>query len=80
MITQKLYRNGNSVVVSIPKEYLNELNLSEDSQVIVKKQGDNLIVSRAEQPSNAQVDAKFAQMVDEFMNEHKDVLEELSKR
>lgn len=52
MLTQKLYKNGNSVAVTIPKE---------------KKLASG-------------VDHKFAQMVDEFINDHKDVLQELSHR
>jgi len=81
MNIQKLYKNGNSVVVTIPNEYLKVLDLRDGSQVEVQARGDELIVSRKQKKAEAQgVDAKFMQMVDEFMTEHQDVLEELSKK
>lgn len=80
MLTQKLYKTGNSIVVTIPKEYLEELSLKEGGLVEVKKQGRQLIVTPKTQAADAQVDQKFAKMVDEFINEHKDVLSELSQK
>lgn len=80
MITQKLYRNGNSVAVTIPKQYLDELHLSEESSVVVEKQGDNLVLSKAQNKLAPNVDAKFMKMVDEFINKHEDTLRELAKR
>ncbi len=80
MLTQKLYKNGNSVAVTIPKEYLEELGLRDGSQVVVKTRGQELIVAHKEKKITSGVDLKFAQMVDEFINEHEDVLQELSHR
>lgn len=80
MLTQKLYINGNSVVITIPKEYLKELNLRDGSQVIVEKNEDQLIVTPKRKIVSQGVDQKFAKMVDEFINEHEDVLQELSNR
>lgn len=79
MITQKLYRNGNSVAVTIPKEYLEDLNLKEGSEVMVEKQGDGIIVVSKKKLAS-DVDPKFMRMVDEFINAHEDVLRELAKR
>lgn len=78
MLTQKLYKNGNSVAVTIPKEYLKELNLRDGSQVLVKTRGQELVVSSKATATG--VDQKFAKMVDEFISEHEDVLQELSQR
>ena len=80
MLTQKLYKNGNSVAITIPIEYLKELNLQEGSQVVVEKRGQELVVKPQKKVSTSGVDQKFAQMVDEFINEHEDVLQELSHR
>lgn len=80
MITQKLYRNGNSVAVTIPKQYLKDLNLRDGSDVVVEQDGDKVVIARAMKVDSQQVDVKFAQMVDEFIAEHQDVLAELSKR
>lgn len=78
MLTQKLYKTGNSVAVTIPKEYLEELNLKEGGLVVVKKRGQELVVTPKAKTVAAGVDQKFARMVDEFINEHEDVLQELS--
>lgn len=80
MLTQKLYRNGNSVAVTIPKEYLEELNLRDGSIVVVKTSGKQLVVAPKNKSVSSTVDQKFAKMVDEFINDHEDVLQELSHR
>lgn len=80
MLVQKLYKNGNSVAVTIPKEYLKELNLRDGSQVLVKTRGQELVVSSKAKTTVSGVDQKFAKMVDEFIAEHEDVLQELSQR
>ncbi|MBI2600137.1 AbrB/MazE/SpoVT family DNA-binding domain-containing protein [Candidatus Daviesbacteria bacterium] len=80
MLTQKLYKSGNSVAVTIPKEYLDELSLRDGSQVTVEKQGQKLVVTPKKKLAAGSVDAKFARMVDEFMDEHEDVLQELSQK
>ena len=41
---------------------------------------EGLLLKSSKKTEVAGVDQKFAQMVDEFINEHKDVLQELSKR
>lgn len=80
MFKQKLYKNGNSVVVTIPKGYMKDLNLRDGSQVIVEKRGDELIVTSQKRQAAANVDVKFMKMVDSFIADHEDVLAELSKR
>ena len=35
MLTQKLYKNGNSVAVTIPKQHLEDLKLKEGSKVFI---------------------------------------------
>ena len=80
MLTQKLYKNGNSVAVTIPKEILRELDLRDGSQVVVKTRGQELIVAPKEKKLASGVDQKFAKMVDEFIKDHEDVLQELAHR
>lgn len=80
MLTQKLYKNGNSVAVAIPKEYLHDLSLKDGSQVVVKKRGQELVVTPRAKSKAGGVDQKFTKMVDEFINEHEDVLSELSQK
>jgi len=80
MLTQRLYRNGNSVAVTIPKQYLDELNLKEGSTVVVEKKGSELSITAEKSTLAKDVDAKFMKMVDEFVTDHEDVLKELSNR
>lgn len=80
MLTQKLYRNGNSVAVTIPKEYLDGLNLKAGSTVVVKMDGKEVVIAPKKKQLVSEVDSKFAKMVDEFINDHRDVLEELAKK
>jgi putative addiction module antidote len=80
MFSQKLYKNGNSVAVTIPKEYLKKYNMRDGTEVVVEGDTDRIVITSKKTKAVASVDAKFARMVDEFMNEHEDVLKKLSKR
>lgn len=80
MLTQKLYRSGNSIAVTIPKEYLEDLGLKEGGLVEVKKRGGQLVVTPKAKITAPGVDQKFAEMVEEFMDEHADALKELSQK
>jgi putative addiction module antidote len=83
MFNLRLYKNGNSVVMTIPKEVLKEHNLREGSAVVVENRGDEVVISskkRVVAKTMKEINSKFAQMVDEFINEHEDVLSELSHR
>ena len=79
MFTQKLYKNGNSIVVSIPREYLKEYNMRDGTEVIVENK-EGVLINPKKRRDIASVDSKFARMVDEFINDHEDVLAELAKR
>ncbi len=78
---RKLFRTGNSIVVSIPKHILDELNLSEGEDVSVEldgKQG-QIVISPVEKPLEVGVDETFARQVDEFIKEYRTALEALAK-
>lgn len=79
MFTQKLYKNGNSIAVTIPKELLKKYNLRDGTEVVVDDR-EGIVINSKKNNSVASVDSKFARMVDEFMNDHQDVLEKLAKR
>ena len=79
MLTQKLYKNGNSVAVTIPKDYLKSLGLRDGSQVVVRQRGKELVVAPKKIVKSSGVNSKFMKMVDEFMNAHEDVLKQLAK-
>lgn len=80
MLVQTLYKNGNSIAVTIPRQYLEELNLKEGSKVVVEKQGKELRISSKTKALASDVDVKFMKMLDEFVVEHEDVLQKLAAK
>ena len=80
MLIQTLYKNGNSIAVTIPRQYLEELNLKEGSEVVVEKHGKELRISSKNKALAPNVDAKFMKMVDEFVADHEDVLKTLATK
>lgn len=76
----KVFKNGNSLAVTVPKAYAHELSIRNGSQVDWKKTSQGLTLIPQKKIKAAGVDPKFAKMVDEFMDEHDDVLRELSNR
>lgn len=80
MFNQKLYKTGNSIAVTIPKPLLENLNLKEGDEVILEKQGDEVTIIAKHRKLAPDVDAEFMKMVEEFADEHDDVLRELAKR
>ena len=80
MLTQKLYKNGNSIAVTIPRQYIEQLNLTEGSEVVVEKKGSELRISSKKKALASDVDIKFMAMLDSFINDHEDVLKQLAKK
>lgn len=80
MLTQKLYRNGNSIAITIPRQYLDDLNLKEGSEIIVEKEGNTLRIVPKKNILAPDVDTKFMRMLDSFIADHEDVLQELAHK
>ena len=71
-MVQQLISIGNSVGVIIPKNVLKEKNI---------KLGDTVEFDiKSVKPKTADVDVRFMKMVDEFVEDHKDVLQKLATR
>lgn len=80
MLVQTLYKNGNSIAVTIPHQYVSELDLKEGSEVVVEKEGKGLRILAKKYTLASDVDPKFMKMVDDFVNEHASVLQELAQK
>lgn len=83
MLTQKLYRNGNSVVVSLPKEYLKELRLKEGSEVVLyRDEIDGKITISPKNPDtkSSAITPKFLDWLESFNKEYGPALKALAKR
>jgi len=69
---QQTIQIGNSVGVVIPKNVLKEKNIKVGDKIQIE------IKSLHKEPGG--VDVKFMKMVHEFIEEHKDVLEQLAHK
>ncbi|MBN1148774.1 MAG: hypothetical protein JXA78_16050 [Anaerolineales bacterium] len=79
---RKVFRTGNSVVVSLPKEALDYLGLAEGVEVSVDLDRDRrqIIITSAKTPlATAGVDENFARQVSEFIEQYRPALESLAK-
>ena len=82
MAIQKIFKAGNSNVVSIPSQILDQLDLKTGQSVSVDMQLDKIIISKPEksakktQPSNKDLNAWW----NEFIQENAATLDELALR
>lgn len=80
---RKIFRTGNSTVISLPKETLEYLRLSEGSEVSVELDRERgRIVIRPLETSLAEVgvDETFAHQVETFIEQYRPALEALAKQ
>lgn len=77
---RKIYRTGNSLVVTLPKDALDQLRMREGTEVEIKitDEQDALIISPMEESLDG-VDETFASQVDHFIEEYYVALEELAR-
>ena len=78
---RKIFRTGNSIVVSIPKDILDELQLSEGEDVSVEldAQQRQIVISPVEKTIPTGIDKAFARQVDDFIEKYRPALEALAK-
>lgn len=77
---QSVIQIGNSVGVILPKNVREEAGLSVGDKVVVEKENNKIVLYLAKKKLSTGINAKFVEMVDDFVSEHQDVLEELAKR
>jgi len=79
-MVRKVFRAGNSLVVSLPKESIQALGLQEGSEVTVDVMpGQKEIVIKLAETSLAEIDETFAQQVADFIEQYKPALEALAR-
>lgn len=79
---RRLFKTGNSVVISLPKEILDGLGLADGENVSLEfdRQKKRVILTPVEKPlAIAGVDENFAHQVNEFIEQYRPALEELAK-
>jgi antitoxin MazE len=79
---RKLFKTGNSLVVSLPKDVLEPLGIAEGANVKVELDRENrqIVIRPVEPPIAASIDAEFARQVAEFIEEYRPALEALAGR
>ena len=79
---RKVFRTGNSLVVSLPKDALDYLGLVEGEEVEVDldREQRQIVITPVEKPlAIAGVDESFARQVAEFIEQYRPALEALAK-
>ena len=76
---QTVINIGNSAGIIIPQKILNTSGIKLGDKVLVEEKDKKISIAPIKDFTGG-VDAKFMKMVDEFIEEHKDVLQALSER
>lgn len=77
---RKVFKTGNSIVVSLPKEISDALHLGEGSEVVVElDEARRQIMISPVKSTAADVDPLFAKQVAEFIEEYRPALEALAQ-
>lgn len=79
---RRLFKTGNSIVLSLPREVLEDLGVGngQDVNLELDRDGQRLIISPAEKPKViAGIDNDFARQVNEFIEQYQPALDELAK-
>lgn len=82
MFVQKLYKNGNSVAVTIPKEYLRDSNLRDGSAVVVDRDPNtgNIIIGKEGKTEHSSITPEFLSWLKKFNAKYKSALTELANK
>lgn len=83
MITQKIFKTGNSVAVTIPKHYLEDLGLKEGAEVVVvhdEQEQSIQIYPKKKARVQSTVTPEFLKWLEDFNKEYGPALKELAKR
>jgi antitoxin MazE len=80
-MSRKVFKTGNSTVVSLPKDVLDALQIQDGSQVdiFLDEPNHQIIIRPIEELPIAGVDVEFARQVSEFISLYRPALEELAK-
>jgi putative addiction module antidote len=79
---RRLFRTGNSIVISLPKDILDDLGIKDGESVDLEldREQRRVIITPVEKPIViAGVNEDFARQVDEFIRQYRPALEELAK-
>lgn len=79
-MVRKIFKTGNSLVLSLPRESIQAIGLQEGSEIsLMVDEEQKQIVIEPISSDLADVDIIFAQQLDAFIAEYRPALEELAK-
>ena len=79
---RRLFKTGNSIVLSLPREMLDSLGVADGESVSVELDRElrQVIIKPVEKPLKVTgVDEHFARQVNEFIEQYRPALEELAR-
>jgi putative addiction module antidote len=81
-MVRKIFKTGNSIVVSLPKSALEQLGMDEgaDVQVELDKENRQIVIRPVELPIAGSIDEEFARQVSDFIEKYRPALESLAKK
>lgn len=81
-MVRKVFKTGNSIVVSLPKSALEQLGVEEgqDVQVELDEENRQIVIRPVELPIADIIDEVFARQVTEFIEKYRPALEALAKK
>jgi antitoxin MazE len=79
---RKVFKTGNSLVVSLPKDMLESLGMQDGAVVSVELDQKNrqILIRPAELPLAGDLSQEFGRQVNEFIDQYQPALEALSKK
>ena len=77
---RKVFKTGNSLVVSLPKDLLDPLGVHDGTNVSVELDHENqqILIKPVDLPVAGAITSDFAQQVDEFIQQYRPALERLA--
>jgi putative addiction module antidote len=79
---RKVFKTGNSLVVSLPKDLLEPLGMTDGTEVSVEldRKNHQILIRPAEKSFAADLREEFAGQVSDFIEEYKPALEALAQK
>jgi putative addiction module antidote len=79
---RKVFKTGNSLVVSLPKDLLEPLGMTDGTEVTVEldRKNHQILIRPNEMPFPEGLSEEFARQVGDFIEEYKPVLEALAHK
>jgi antitoxin MazE len=79
---RKVFKTGNSLVISLPKDLLESLGIKNGTEVSVEfdRKNRQILIRPTELPLAGDLSQEFARQVNEFIDQYRPTLEALSKK